>query len=376
MAGAYAYAEVARRVPRSGGEYRYLSELLHPVAGYLAGWASLLVGFSAPVAINAVSASAFLDTVVDVGSPRLVAAGIIVVMTAVHGLDLGASKNTQNALIGIKVALLAGFCALGLFRGSFDWPSWSPPSGATGFEASPFAISLFFIAFAFSGWNSAVYAAEEFRRPDRDVPRAMVIGCALVALFYLVVNWVFVANITPERASAVLRYETDHITLGHIVARDLIGDTGARLMSLLAVIAFVSAISAMTMVGPRVASAMARDGFLPSWFVGREGKPPLGAVILQSGIALLLLSSHSVREALANVSAILVLFSALTVGCLFWSRPRAPAFVLGAAVIYVGSSGWMLYNGFKRSWSLLVWVGIVAIAAITTFVLTRAVERR
>ena len=69
--------------------------------------------------------------------------------------------------------------------------------------------------------------AEEFREPRRDVPRAMLIGCLIVAVVYLVLNWIFVANLSPERATVVFQYEKERITLGHLVSRDLIGDTGA-----------------------------------------------------------------------------------------------------------------------------------------------------
>src|SRR5688500_1727124 len=138
MAGARAYAEVARLVPRSGGEYRYLSDLVHPSLGYLAGWASLLVGFAAPIAINAVGAAAFLGTVFDIPDPRVVATVLLLALTAMHGVHLETSKVTQNALIAIKVALLVAFVAVGLVLGDNRWPDWVPPSGSTGFQAGDF----------------------------------------------------------------------------------------------------------------------------------------------------------------------------------------------------------------------------------------------
>ena len=132
--------------------------------------------------------------------------------------------------------------------------------------------SLFFIAFAFSGWNAAAYAAGEFKDPKRDVPRAMLIGCALVAVLYLIVNWVFVANLTPAEGKAVFDYEQTRVTLGHVVVRHLVGDWGGRAMSVLALVAFISAASAMTMVGPRVYAAMAEDGFLPRALAARAAR--------------------------------------------------------------------------------------------------------
>jgi APA family basic amino acid/polyamine antiporter len=284
MAGAASYAAVAAIVPRSGGEYRYLSELLHPSLGCVAGWGSLLLGFSAPIAVDALAAGAFSATLVPGLNPRLVGGGLVVALTLLHGLDLRASKWTQNGLVLVNATLILGFVALGLGAGHNSWPAWIPPHASKGFPLEPFATSLFFIAFAFSGWNAAVYASEDFFDPKRDVPRAMLIGCAIVGLVYLLVNWVFVANLTPERARVVFDYETTRVTLGHLITRDLAGEAGARFMSVLALVAFVSAMSAMTYARPRLYAAMAADGFLPRILVGRAGRPPSWSVVLQGEI--------------------------------------------------------------------------------------------
>ncbi|MGB5268802.1 MAG: amino acid permease, partial [Polyangiales bacterium] len=226
MAGARTYAEAAVMIPRSGGEYRYLSELLHPAVGYLAGWASLLVGFSAPMAISAFAAAAFAFAVFGLPDARLGATGLIVVLTLFHSAGLELSKWTQNGLVVLKGLLMLAFVTLGLWLGETQWPSWAPPNEPASLALS-FASSLFFVAYAFSGWNAAAYAAEEFRAPRRDVPRAMLIGCALVAVAYILVNWILVANLSPERAQVVFEYEEARVTLGHIVAQDLLGELGA-----------------------------------------------------------------------------------------------------------------------------------------------------
>jgi APA family basic amino acid/polyamine antiporter len=380
--GARAYAEVSRLVPRSGGEYRYLSELVHPALGYLAGWASLLVGFSAPIAINALGAAAFMETIVDLPAPRIFGAAIIVGLTVFHAIGLRSSKWTQNGLVVAKVILLLGFVVLGVVAGSHSWPEWSPPNSDGSFDLGVFATSLFFIAFAFSGWNAAIYAAEEFRDPARDVPRAMLIGCGLVAAVYFVINWVFVANLTPEQGAVVFTYEETHITLGHVVIKQLVGPIGGALMSAFATLAFISAMSAMIMVGPRVYAAMARDGFLPSVLAGSTDKPPVGSIVLQGAIAIALMFIHSLRDVLINVSGVLVLFSALVALSLFtvrWRRPDLPKPRLQsliAAAIYAGSSSWMLYFGFKSKTGLLGWVAAVIAAALVGYFATNMARNR
>jgi basic amino acid/polyamine antiporter, APA family len=377
FAGARAYAGIAQIVPRSGGEYQYLSTLIHPALGYLAGWASLLLGFSAPIAIDAIAAGAFANTLSVWVNPKLFAAFIILLLTGVHAIGLRFSVNTQNVLVIIKIILVAGFMVVGLAGGHNSWPHWQPPSMPSSFPIGPFMQNLFYIAFAFSGWNAAVYAASEFKNPKRDVPRAMMLGCALVGALYLFVNWVFVANLTPEQCKVVFTYETARITLGHLIMKNLVGDAGAACMSVLAIVAFISAMSAMTFLGPRVYAAMARDGFLPSALKAKQGKPPIGAVVLQGAIALFLVFAYQLGEVLNNVGAILTLFSALTVFSLFWVRfrpknPIKPAFTaLIAAFFYLLLSGVMLYYGFRKSPILNLWVGASILAALIGYFVTK-----
>jgi amino acid transporter len=377
LAGARAYSGIAQIVPRSGGEYRYLSTLVHPALGYLAGWASLLLGFSAPIAIDAVAAGAFANTLNTWVNPKMFAALLIVLLTGVHAIGLRFSVTAQNVLVTIKIALVVGFMAVGLAGGHNAWPKWQPPAQSSGFPLGPFMQNLFYIAFAFSGWNAAVYAASEFKNARRDVPRAMVLGCALVGVLYLFVNWVFVANLTPEQCKVVFTYETARVTLGHLIMKNLVGEVGAACMSVLAIVAFISAVSAMTFLGPRVYAAMARDGFLPRILQGKKGRPPIGAVLLQGSIALFLVFAYKLQEVLNNVGAILTLFSALTVFSLFWIRFRRkqfekPAFTaLAAGFFYLLLSGIMLYFGFKQSPTLNLWVGASILTALIGYFITK-----
>ncbi len=377
MAGARVYAEASILIPRSGGEYRYLSELIHPAVGYLAGWASLLVGFAAPTAISAYGASAFIQTVVGTGDPRWGATALIVTLTSLHAAGLRLSKWTQNGLILVNGMLIVGFIAVGLSLGSHEWPTWVAPDRSDDFSALPFATSLFFVAYAFSGWNAAAYAAEEFRNPVRDVPRAMIIGCGLVGVLYLLVNWVLVANLTPEQAQVVFRYEEARVTLGHIVAQQFLGAVGSTIMSLAIAIAMLSSMSAMLLVGPRVYAEMAGDGFLPSALRGETGVPPRMSVLVQGTLAVILLHLHSVGELLSNVAGVLVLFSALVAIGLFFVKRRRPHLAsprpqaLFAALVYASSSAWMLYNAFKNRTGLLPWLGVVAVGGLGGYFLTK-----
>ena len=243
--------------------------------------------------------------------------------------------------------------------------------------ALPFATSLFFVAYAFSGWNAAAYAAEEFINPRRDVPRAMLIGCALVGVAYLLVNWILVANLTPERAQVVFEYEEARVTLGHLVVQDFLGSSGSSAMSIGIAIIMVSSTSAMLLVGPRVYAEMARDGFLPSWLRGVQGAPPRASVVLQGALAIGLLYLHTIGELLANVAGVLVFFSALVAVGLFrvkrhrpdLAAPRTGALI--AAGVYAGFSAWMLYNAFEMQTGLIPWIVATCAAGLVAFAIAR-----
>jgi APA family basic amino acid/polyamine antiporter len=381
LCGATAYAAVARLVPRSGGEYRYLAELLHPALGYLAGWASLLLGFSAPIAVDALAAGAFAHRVWPALPPVPTAAALIVALTAAHAWGFRASTRTQNGIILVKALLLAAFVGVGLAGGAHAWPGWQPPAGGAGFPTGPFAANLFWIAFAYSGWNAAVYAAEEFRDPVRTVPRAMLLGTALVAVLYLTINWIFIANLTPADAAVVFRYESDQVTLGHVVMVRLLGARAGAAWSAVTVVVFLSAMSAMMFLGPRVYAAMARDGFLPRALAGTGDHPPPAAFVLQGALALVIVLTQGIRGALDQVGAVLVLFTALVAAALVVAAvrrraPRPSPLALAAAVVYVGASGWMFWRGLGGRPRALLGLAVAVGVAFGAWALSRRRRRQ
>ena len=377
MTGAKAYSGIVQLVPKSGGEYRFLSTLIHPALGYLAGWASLLVGFSAPIAVSAMAAGAFAFTLHSGINITLVALFVIFSLTAAHAIGMRVSITAQNTLVAVKVILVMGFIIAGVIYGNNAWPEWTPPNESKVFPIGSFMRNLFYIAFAFSGWNAAVYAASEFKNPKRDVPRAMILGCLVVGVLYLSINWIFVANLTPSQSTVVFTYETDRVTLGHLIMQNIFGDTGAACMSIFAIIAFISSASAMTFLGPRVYAAMARDGFLPAVLKGKEGKPPTGAILLQGAIAMLLVLVYQLQAILSNIGAILTLISAITVFSLFWicfnrsKYPRPTPLTLVAAGLFLAISVVMLYFGLIGSPTLIIWVGICILAAFIGYLIAK-----
>jgi basic amino acid/polyamine antiporter, APA family len=380
IAGARAYAGIAATVPGSGGEYRYLSDLLHPSLGCLAGWTSLLVGFAAPVAANAYASGLFLKEVApDVfGNARVVAAGLIILVTAFQVLDMRTSKWSQDVLVLLKAALFAAFILIGVVLGANRIPEPAQAAPATGFPMTIFITNLFYAAYAYSGWNAAIYAAGEFRDARRTVPRAMVIGAALVTLAYLAITWVFVANLSPGDISL----DNRQATVAHLIVNKLIGKAAAAAVSIGIVIILVSAMSAMTLLGPRVNAAMARDGFLPRVFAGREGRPPVGSVLLQAAIALGLLFLNSFAALMQNVGVVLTFSSALTVLGLFrlqagYKSYAKPGFVaVASGVLFFLASCWTLYMSFKLSPRTIIWVAAICAITAVAYIATQALRRK
>jgi len=380
VCGVMAYSGVVAAVRGSGGEYRFLSDLVHPFLGYVAGWGSLVLGFSAAIAVDAHAIGSFMNTLIDGPEPRILGAMVIVAITLLHALNANLSHRSQNLLVGFKLMFLLVFVLLALTLGNNAMPHWSPPNATQGFPWIKVIENQFWIAFAFSGWNAAVYTAGEFRDPGRDVPRAMMTGLLVVALLYMAINWVFVANLTPVDAIAVFSYEETRITLAHLIADDIFGLHGAKIVSVLVILAFVSAISAMMMIGPRVYAAMANDGYLPAMFRLRDGKPPLNATLLQAAVSLLLLFSHSLREAVLAASAFLLLFSALTAASLFRLKRlgRAPypsRLQLASSALFILAVSVILITGLQTATVQWYAFGAVLVLATVSYLVTLYLKR-
>ncbi len=338
LSGALAYGQLAILSGRSGGEYRYLHDYMHPYLGYLAGWASLLIGFSAPIAIAAFAAGAFLNKLGWPLTPQATGTLVIAAMTLAHGIHLSWSRSLQNVLVAVKFTFVLSFIAVGLLLGSKVWPAWTAPLAGPGPPVRAFL--------------------------ENDVARALTLGCLIVGCAYLLINWVFVANLTPDQAIAVADHEATQITLAHLVMTNIAGESGAAIVSSVIVVVLLSAISAMTLVGPRVYASMADDGLLPALLRHRGGKPPSGALLVQGGVALFLLHTQTVLDVVMSASAVLMVFSMLTVLTLFnlgrRGRPvRAQS--IFAAVIYVLAVIAILSAGITSTKAI-----VLVLAAIVT----------
>ena len=317
--GALVYAELAAALPRSGGEYVYISRCFGPALGVIAGWISATVGFAAPVALAAMAFGRYTATVVPV-PPTPTAVGAVVLIAALHAFDVALGARFQVLATLLKVLAILLFCAVGLL--SPPAPGHLPllPEASTPAAVfSPaFALSLVYVSYAYSGWNAATYVTAEVRSPQRLVPRALLYGTLAVTVLYLLLNLVFLRSIPLVDLAGT-------VEVGALSAAHLFGDTGGRLISALLALLLLSTISAMLLVGPRVLEAMAADRQLLSLFGARSRRgAPTAAVLFSLALALVLILTGTFEAVLAFAGFTLMLSSVLTVLGAIRLRQREP----------------------------------------------------
>ena len=313
VCGALSYGALARRIPESGGEYTFLSRTVHPLAGFLAGWVSLLAGFTAPIAAAALGLQAYLaDSFGLGGRPEWIGTTAILTAGLMHGLRLRTGVVLQNAAVGLKLAVIGGFVLLGAVRLPPIADAAVLPSADLGLGA--FAVTLVWISFAYSGWNAAVYVAGEVREPERNLHRSLWIATGLVTLAYLALNAIFLYSApAPELAGKA--------EVGAIAAEALGGNALRRAVSVLVALALFTSISSMVMAGPRVYARMAEDGLFPRR-LGVAKEVPTAAVALQVGLAVLVAWASGLRELLGYIGFTLGISAAATVAALIALRRR------------------------------------------------------
>lgn len=308
--GALCYGALGRRIPESGGEYTFLSATVHPLAGFLAGWVSLVAGFTAPIAAAALGLAAYLEPLsASVLRSEWVGTAAILLAAALHGIRLEPGVLAQNLAVALKLLLLLGFISLGLWME----PASHAPT-AVSFEIGAFGVTLVWISFAYSGWNAAVYVGGEVRAPERNLQRSLLLATAAVTLVYLGLNGVFLYAAPVEALAG-------RADVGSVAAEAIGGAELRNAVSLLVALALFTSISSMTMAGPRVYARMAEHGFLPSALAQRAGTPR-AAVTLQATLAILVLWSTGLAELLGYIGFTLGISAAATVAGLIALRRR------------------------------------------------------
>lgn len=353
IAGALSYAELATRMPREGGEYVYLRELYHPSLGFLTGWTSFFVGFSAPIAGSALAFVAYISagfshhlpdvdptyiTVLEKG----VAVSLIVVFTILHYLGVRVGAGVQNVLTVIKVIILVGLTSTGMILGTGSWENFSARIGESS-GGLAFGTAMMLVMFAYSGWNASAYIAGEIKNPRRNLPRSLVTGTVIVIVLYIAVNLFIFRSVPFEELRGT-------IPVVESAAVRAFGDWMGKGLSIMIGIALLSSLSAFLMIGPRVYFAMARDRlFFP--FAARvhpRSGVPGRSILIQGGLAVLMVIIGSFEQLLIYIGFALGIFPWLAVAGVFlarrqrigeenavriWGYPVVPIFFLASSLV-------------------------------------------
>jgi basic amino acid/polyamine antiporter, APA family len=308
ICGALCYAELAAMFPRSSGEYNFLRRIYHPAFGFVAGWLSATVGFAAPVALAAMAFGVYFKSIVP-GAPSLLLGFCVTWLAAlVHLGGVRFGSLYHNVWTALKLVLIGLFIVTGFLLGDSQSISFVPSAvDLTYVSGAPFAISLVFVMYSYSGWNAATYIVGEMRDPVRNVPRALFAGTVIVIVLYVSLNAVFLIT-TPIKEMA------GQLDVAIIAGKHMFGDLGGHIVGGLICLGLVSSISAMTWIGPRVAMTMGEDLPLLRLFSRRSKQDaPVTAIVFQLLVSNLLLLTQSFEAVLDFIQFSLTFCSFFTV---------------------------------------------------------------
>lgn len=331
--GALAFSELGAAFPEAGGEYVFISKLFHPLLGFLSGWLSLIVGFSAPIAASAIGFSkyftwafpnlqnwlSFNQVIGNDWFGRLLAIVVILIFTLVHSRGLVFGTKIQNALTLLKILLVVGLIVAGFSVGNGSFEHINLGQSVTfSFESSKaIGLSLMFVMFAYSGWNSATYIGSEIKNPQKVIPRSLLISTGVVTVLYILLNLFFVYAVPPAQM-------VGEPEIGGLAAGFAFGHTAETIISLLISFALFSSLSAFIILGPRVYFQMAKDGvfFKSLAKINPRVNVPVYAIYLQGVIAVVLVLSGTFEQILTYMGFSLGIFPILAVLGVFKLRKQ------------------------------------------------------
>lgn len=319
LCGALCYGELAAALPRSGGEYHFLSRIYHPALGFLAGWLSATVGFAAPIAVAAMAFGTYFSHVVPHADPHLLSLGVVFAVTLVHLCGTRVGSGFQNVATTFKIVLILALIVAGVAMTGAQPLSFAPTANDPKLITSgSFAIGLVYVMYSYAGWNSSIYIAGEVRDPGRNLPRSLILGTAFVVVLYVVLNAVFLH-------AAPMSELANKQEIGQIAALHIFGEKGGRWMAGLISFGLISSISAMTWAGPRVTMTMGEDmGGLRALAAKNSQGVPARAMLTQLAIVVALLLTATFEKVVNYIQFSLAFCSFLTVLGVMVLRAREP----------------------------------------------------
>lgn len=381
--GALAFGELGAAFPEAGGEYIFISKLFHPMLGFLSGWLSLIVGFSAPIAASAIGFSKYFvwafpgfQSWLNLShflSPdtfsKLLAVMVILGFSLLHSRGVVLGTAVQNILTLLKVLLVAGLIIAGFTIGKGDFNHLKPTQpfefNFDGWKSV--GLSLMFVMFAFSGWNSATYIGSEIKNPVKVIPRSLLISAAVVTVLYLLLNLFFIYAIPTNQM-------VGEPEIGGLAAGKAFGPVAETVLSLLISFALFSSLSAFIILGPRVYYSMAKDGYFYKSVARVNPKfgVPTNAVILQGAIAIVIVATGTFDQILAYMGFSLGIFPILAVLGVFKlritgkSKLKLPGYPVVQILFILTNLGILLLAYFERPWESTIAI-LTALSGIPVF---------
>jgi APA family basic amino acid/polyamine antiporter len=272
--GASICAELTSALPRTGGVYVFLREMFSPAAGFLWGWAMFWSMHSGIIAAISMVFARYVATLVPMGDLgiRLTAVGGIVGLSAINYTGVRPGSAVQTGLTITKIAAIGVLLIVLLGLGSLQMPA-----STAAVEPRAFLRALVAGLFAFGGWHMVTYAADETRAPERTIPRALMLGTAVVVAIYLALNAAYLLVLPLDRVLA-----STHIAFD--ATSTVAGSGAASAISVLVIVSSLGANSGIILAGPRVYYAMAQDRLLFTWMATLHPRfrTPYRAIVAQA----------------------------------------------------------------------------------------------
>ena len=318
LAGGFIWAELAARRPGIGGQYGYLRDGIHPIAGFLYGWSNLLVVQTGGMAAVAVTCAIYTHATVALPwTPKVTAVLTLALLTAVNLAGVRAGGAVQSAFMIAKIVAIGGLIVCGLLvaaPGAAAAETLPPPT----FRA--FFAAMIAVMFAYGGWATATFVSGEIEDQTRTLPRGLLLGTFGVVALYLGVNAACLRTLGVGGLAASSAPAVD------VVAR-VIGAHAARVIAVVVAISAFGFLAQGMLSCPRVYYAMAKDGLFFQT-VGRlhprTGVPDV-AIALQGLLTIVTALSGSYDELLSWVVTVDFVFLSATAATLFVFRTRNPA---------------------------------------------------
>ena len=350
--GALTYGELATTYPRSGGEYSLLSTILHPSLGFGAGLVSATIGFAAPGVLAAIALGSYLTIFFQNIEPSLFAILIISLIHIIHVKSIKLGTSFQNISTLIKIIFILVFIAFGLNIENPQSLTLLPVEGDMDvIFGAPFAVSLVWVSYAYTGWNTVIYVAGEVKNPIQNITKSMLVSTSIVMILYLLLNFTFLFT-TP------LMTLQGEVEVALISGIEIFGVNGGKVISLSISLLLLSTISSYIYIGPRVLAIMGEDYKELNFFNKKNIKGiPVNAFALQFFLSIIFILTSSFEQVLIYTSICLIIISSLTVFSLFFSRfkekdlsrpYRAFGYPL-TPLIYLMLNFWILFYSFIHS---------------------------